>query len=153
MHYLISTHTSPASWVGVRILILQIRFLRLREVKTLAQSHTVSSTEISNIEVIGASVPAPKHAPFTGLCCLLMQLAQAELCSLYKTTRSKCQVIMQRAAALHVCVCVHVCVHVPLAKGHTLSPHTDLPKAHVQIPPIEKLISALAGQALKKCRK
>ena len=48
MHYLISTHTSPASWVGVRILILQIRFLRLREVKTLAQSHTVSSTEISN---------------------------------------------------------------------------------------------------------
>lgn len=108
MHYLISTHTSPASWVGVRILILQISFLRLREVKTLAQSHTVSSTEISNIEVIGASVPAPKHAPFTGLCCLLMQLAQAELCCLYKTTRSKCQVIMQRAAALHVCVCACV---------------------------------------------
>lgn len=82
MHYLISTHTRPASWVDIGILILQIRILRLREVKTLAQSHTVSGKEIANTEVIRASVPALKHAPFTGLCRLLMQLAQAELCSL-----------------------------------------------------------------------
>lgn len=47
MHYLIATHTRPPSWVAVRILILQIRILRLREVKTLAQSHTVSDKDIS----------------------------------------------------------------------------------------------------------
>ena len=96
-------------------------------------------------------MPAPKHAPFSGLCCLLMQSVKAELCSLYRAKQSKCQVTMQRAAALHVwcvCVCVCVCVRMPSAKGHTFSQHTGLPKACLQIPPIEKLLSDLAGQAL-----
>lgn len=103
-----------------------------------------------NIEAISASVPAPKHAPFTGLCCLLMQLAQTELGSLYKATQRKCQVIMQGGAALHVCVCMCACT-CPWPRATLLACMLVCQKkAHVQIPPIEKLISALAGQALKK---